>query len=421
MFLNAADRGTPTELSEIATKRKNSIFLKDMEKYRSRIQESVAGKRILAIGAAGSIGSATVSTLADFGPVALHIVDHNENELAELVRTLRSRVQGLEIEDFRTLPLDFGSMAMRLFVNDQSPYDLVLNFAAIKHVRSEKDTFSMLQMFETNFLKQARLLRWLKEVDFRGRYFSVSTDKAANPSSFMGASKRLMEHVMFSGEAIDGLEAEIVSARFANVAFSNGSLLQSFQRRIAQNQPLAVPVDTRRYFVSMEEAGHLCSLAATCVPHGHIVVPKLNPDENLVLLESVARGYLTQLGLEPKIFSDETEARHAVAELRRKNMWPLLLTPLDTAGEKPYEEFVAQGETTFEVGFPNLSLVRYMGAEPGTVSALINAVEEIFRSENCRNVLDKLDKDALKNLVGTVEPEFLRTHKASNKSLDSRV
>lgn len=421
MLLTEHDSGTPIGLAEIATKRKVSVFLQDLERYHSDINKAVSGKRILAIGAAGSIGSATVSTLADYGPAALHVVDHNENELAELVRTLRSRFQGLEIEDFRTLPLDFGSVAMRLFIHDQSPYDLVLNFAAIKHVRSEKDTFSMLQMFETNFLKQARLLRWLKEVDFRGRYFSVSTDKAANPSSFMGASKRLMEHVMFSGEAVEGLDAEIVSARFANVAFSNGSLLQSFQRRIDQKQPLAVPADTRRYFVSMDEAGHLCSLAATCVPHGHIVVPKLDPDENLILLENVARGYLTQLGLEPKIFSDETEARHAVVELRGKGMWPLLLTPLDTAGEKPYEEFVAQGETAFEAGFPNLSLVKYIGAEPGKISALIKAVEEIFRTANGSAVPKQLDKDTLKTLVGTVEPSFLQTHRASNKSLDSRV
>lgn len=419
MLLNT--NGSEAALSQIATNRNRSIFIADLNAFDERIRAGVAGKKILAIGAAGSIGSATVSTLLTYGPASLHVVDQNENELAELVRAFRSRAEGIAVEDFRTLPLDFGSIAMRLFLHEQSPYDLVLNFAAIKHVRSEKDTFSMLQMFDTNFLKQARLLRWLEEVSFKGRYFSVSTDKAANPSSFMGASKRLMEHLMFSGEAAPGLKADIVSARFANVAFSNGSLLQSFQRRINQNQPLAVPIDTRRYFVSMEESGHLCTLAAICAPHGHIVVPNLDPDENLVLLEMVARGYLAQMGLEPKIFYDEAEARKSVSALRKQNGWPLLLTPLDTAGEKPYEEFVAEGETAIDAGFPNLSLIKYMGVDRGKVGALIKAIDEMFSSDSCSDLLAKLDKDALKGLVGTVEPAFLRTHRASINSLDSRI
>jgi FlaA1/EpsC-like NDP-sugar epimerase len=397
------------------------LFSADIQKFAGTLEKRVRGSRILAIGAAGSIGSSTVEVLASYEPASLHVVDQNENELAELVRTLRSREQSLSVEDFRTLPLDYGSPAMRLLIHEQAPYDVVLNFAAIKHVRSEKDVFSMLQMFDTNFRKQAQLLRWLKETGFSGRFFSVSTDKAANPSSFMGASKRLMEHVMFSGEAAEGLEATTTSARFANVAFSNGSLLQSFERRLQQGQPLAAPRDTRRYFVSLEESGQLCALASVCGPDRHIIVPKLNPDEHLLLLEDMARGFLESMGYTPAIMSDETEARASVGKLRAEGRWPLLLTPLDTAGEKPYEEFIAEGETARDVGFNELMAVAYKPAEKGLVSALIDDVEAIFREGATATRPPTLDRDHLKNLVARIEPSFLTTHKSSDKSLDLRV
>jgi FlaA1/EpsC-like NDP-sugar epimerase len=421
MPIDARKNGKNSELAFIATGRESSIFSEDMRRFGGQLRDKLKGKRVLAIGAAGSIGSATISVISGFEPSALHVIDQNENELAELVRTLRSSSGGFSVSDFRTLPLDFGSPATRLFIHDQPSYDFVLNFAAIKHVRSEKDSFSMLQMFDTNLLKQARLLRWLGEVQFKGRYFSVSTDKAANPSSFMGASKRLMEHVMFSGEAVKDLGAEIVSARFANVAFSNGSLLQSFQRRIEQEQPLATPVDTRRYFVSMEEAGHLCTLAAVCAPDQHIVVPKLSPDEHLVLLEDVAKAYLEHLKLKPVIFSDETKAVQATSLLRSSGSWPLLLTPLDTAGEKAYEEFVANGESAVDGGFAGLSLVKYKSAASGSIGRLINSLEGLFAAANMPTLPQQIDKDRLKELVAAVEPSFLQTHKPSEKTLDSRI
>lgn len=421
MPIQAHKSGQNSKLAFIATGRENSIFSEDMRQFEGQLRDKLRGKRILAIGAAGSIGSATVAVISRFEPSALHVIDQNENELAELVRTLRSSPVGFSVPDFRTLPLDFGSPAMRLFIHDQSPYDFVLNFAAIKHVRSEKDSFSMLQMFDTNLLKQARLLRWLGEVQFTGRYFSVSTDKAANPSSFMGASKRLMEHVMFSGEAVKDLGAEIVSARFANVAFSNGSLLQSFQRRVEQHQPLAAPIDTRRYFVSMEEAGHLCTLAAVCAPGQHIVVPKLSPDEHLVLLEDVAKAFLEHLKLKPVIFSDEAKAVDAMRSLHGSGSWPLLLTPLDTAGEKAYEEFVANGESAVDGGFSGLSIIRYKSAASGAIGELISSLERLFTAANMSTLPQQIDRDRLKELVAEVEPSFLETHKASEKNLDSRI
>lgn len=412
---------TSQSLSEVATGRAVSLLQPDIDQSASRISEQVAGKKILAIGAAGSIGAATLEVLVSYGPSAFHVVDQNENELAELVRKLRSRPEGLDVADFRTLPLDYGSPAMRLLLQEQSPYDMVLNFAAIKHVRSEKDAFSMMQMFDTNFRKQAQLIRWLAEVGFEGRFFSVSTDKAANPSSLMGASKRLMEHVMFSGEVVDSFKGTVSSARFANVAFSNGSLLQSFQRRIEQNQPLASPKDTKRYFVSLEEAGQLCTIATICGPDGGIVVPNLNPEDHLVPLESVARNFLEKNGLEPVIFSDETAARQAVQELKLQGKWPLLLTPLDTAGEKPYEEFIAEGESAEDFGLSNLLSVPYKSVKAGLVASLIAQVDQLFKDLITTDKPVALEKDYLKNLVAQVEPAFLTTHRASEKSLDNRV
>lgn len=409
------------DMAEIATHRKSSIFAEDIVQFDTTLRIMLSGSRILAIGGAGSIGAATVSVIIGFGPAALHIVDQNENDLVELTRLLRAQPSGLDIPDFRTLPIDFGSAAMRLFLHSQSNYDIVLNFAAIKHVRSEKDVFSMIQMFDTNLLKQTRLLRWLAEIGFRGRYFSVSTDKAANPSSFMGASKRLMEHVMFSGEAAGGLQADIVSARFANVAFSNGSLLQSFMQRLEHGQPLAVPSDTKRYFVSIEEAGQLCTLASTLVCAGHIAVPKLTPEDNLVLLEDVAAAFLRRFELEPEIYSDEEAARNSVKSCRSVGRWPLLLTALDTAGEKPFEEFVAQGETTVDGGFPNLECIPYKPAPIGSVAKFITEVEQLFSSAGNTINPSQLEQSDLKLLVGRIEPAFLESHRSSEKSLDARI
>ena len=239
----------------VATGRARDLFEEDMRVADAALRRWVEGRRVLAIGAAGTIGAATVETLLPYAPSSIVAIDQNENALAELVRRLRSRPEGLGPIDFRTLPIDYGAPVMRRLIADEQPFDLVLHFAAIKHVRSEKDPYSLLQMIDTNIVKLVRLLSLLGDRGFAGRFFAVSTDKAANPSSFMGATKRVMEHVAFQIGADIAPGAEVVSARFANVAFSNGSLLQSFEHRLALGQPLAAPRDTRRYFVSRREAG----------------------------------------------------------------------------------------------------------------------------------------------------------------------
>lgn len=402
----------------LATGRQRSIFSTDIAAAEPALEHEVRGRRILAIGAAGSIGSSTVLQLAKFGPSALHLIDQNENELAEIARQFRSRPDLYAIPDLRTLPLDYGSRALYLFLGSEPAYDIVLNFAAIKHVRSEKDPFSTLQMFDTNIVKQARLMSWLQEFGCRGRFFTVSTDKAANPSSMMGATKRAMEHVLFNSSVARKLLAQKSTARFANVAFSNGSLLQSFENRLARGEPLAAPIDTKRYFVSLEEAGQLCAIASCFAPDQAIVIPKLDPEKHLVTLESIARGFLAAHGYEAEVFDNEADACRSVEKARSQNRWPLLLTALDTAGEKPFEEFIAVGEEAFDIELPNLRAVHYRPVDTAAIDALVD--EAVTLLDQTRP-FKTLDKDYLKGMIARVEPEFLNTHRDSKLSLDQRM
>ncbi|MDM9620893.1 polysaccharide biosynthesis protein [Rhizobium sp. S96] len=405
-----------TPLHTIATGRLSSLFDVDVALLEEKLQHAISGKRILVVGGAGSIGSSTVLQLITRMPKALHVIDQNENGLAELVRQLRSRPSDWSVKDFQALPLDYGSAAARHFLYAQQEYDLVLNFAALKHVRSEKDPFSTLQMFETNLVKQVRLMTWLAERGFAGRLFTVSTDKAANPSSMMGATKRVMEHVLFSSSAARALSGPKSSARFANVAFSNGSLLQGFQNRLARGEPLAAPIDTRRYFVSLAESGQICAIASTVVPDMSIVIPKLNPNEHLILLHDIAERFLKWHGFSPAIYQDEKAACANVENERSRGRWPLLLTPLDTAGEKPYEEFTTAAERRADLGLPNLETVEYDLASQAAVDQVVAEVCKLL--EDPKTVVSK---DLLKEIIAIVEPGFLETHRDSKTYLDQRL
>lgn len=397
--------------ANLATGRQGSYFAADMESNAAALSDRISGRRFLVIGAAGSIGSATLARLADFRPAALHAVDQDENALAELVRHLRSRPQRLSVPDFRALPLDYGGPIMRQWLASQAPYDGVLNFSAMKHVRSEKDTYSLLRILETNVVKLARFLGWLAAHGHDRAFFSVSTDKAANPTSLMGASKRIMEHTMFTQAAPRG---KVTSARFANVAFSNGSLLQAFLVRLERRQPLAAPRATRRYFVSPAESGEICLLSAFAVPPATIAVPALDPETDLVELTGVAERLLRRRGLEPVHYEDEAAAVANVdAELAR-GRYPLLLTPLDTSGEKPYEEFVGQGESIVDLpGLAALRGVPYLPANSGSVLAFIRHVEQVM------DALQAPEKAALVAAMERVVPQM--RHVETGKSLDSRV
>jgi FlaA1/EpsC-like NDP-sugar epimerase len=345
----AAASSAHGEIDYVVTRRKQSFFQSDLNAYSGHILAELRGRRVLVIGGGGSIGSATTCLLVDYAPSVVHVIDQNENYLVELVRYLRGRSLGLGNVDLRTLPIDYGSPIMeRLLREAERPYDIVLNFAALKHVRSEKDIYSVLQMLDTNLVRHGRFKRWLSKYGHGRIYFAVSTDKAANPTSLMGASKRLMEDLTFG---LYAAEAQLTtSARFANVAFSHGSLLDGFLRRLAARQPLAAPRDTRRYFISQTESGELCLIAALLAPDKHVAFPNLDPSEELQSLESIAVRVLEHFGLTPQFYEDEEGARRDLERAAQAGRWPLLLTPRDTSGEKSYEEFVGEGETAIDIG-----------------------------------------------------------------------
>jgi FlaA1/EpsC-like NDP-sugar epimerase len=406
--------GCPDELAFLATGRNQPLFSEDVARFRGLLSEQIAGVRVLVIGGAGSIGSATVKALIPFQPDCLHIVDQNENGLAELVRDVRSRFEAGQLPDFRTVPLNFGSPIMERFLAGEPPYDYILNFAALKHVRSEKDSYSILQMLDTNVLKPLHLLRWaMARGGLRG-YFSVSTDKAANPVNVMGASKRLMEHAIFSFAPSGAGKLRVASARFANVAFSDGSLLQGWLMRLAKGQPVAVPRDTRRYFVSLEEAGQICLLAAFLAPDRHLLVPRLDAEKDMLLLSDLAIKVLVHYGYKAEFFEDEGQARQAAAARRDKERHPLLLTPLNTAGEKPYEEFVGVGEREVDVGMGHLAGVPYVAVPKEKLSALMENLESWI---NCPQ--KPVESPMLVEAVQSVLPEF--HHLAGVAGLDQRL
>ncbi len=407
MFANVSLR----QLEQRVVGRDCSLMAEDMDANRERIDESVDGRRILIVGGAGTIGSATTRLLLEYSPRAVHVVDHSENDLAELSRDIRNRHDGTSGVDLRMWPLDYGGAVTQRLLREQPPYEIVFNFAALKHVRSEKDSHSLLQMIDTNIVRQARFKRWIMDRGGCARYFGASTDKAANPASLMGATKRLMEDVLF-GVATDH-RCSVASARFANVAFSNGSLLQAWLRRLGLSQPLAVPSATRRYFVTQREAGEICLLAGLLAAADTIIIPRMDRGMELRLLEDLAVEVLSAHGLEAVAFRDEAAARAELEGLRASGRWPLILTPPDTSGEKPYEEFIGEGETVRDAGFRNLLAL----ARDRVPAVSMEVIEELSRLvEHAGATPTKADVVAL---MTAAMPNF--RHIETGKSLDDRV
>jgi FlaA1/EpsC-like NDP-sugar epimerase len=407
---HAVERSQPADLDRLVVGRATSFVDGDLAANRQRLLSRLAGRRIMVVGGAGSIGGMTTRLLLEYGPRAVHVIDQSENYLAELVRDIRSGADVRSDLDLRMWPIDFGGPIAERLIRSEPPYDIVMNFAALKHVRSEKDAYSLLQMVDTNIVRQARFKQWIVARGGTSRYFGVSTDKAANPTSLMGATKRLMEDVLF-GEAVSD-SMTTTSARFANVAFSNGSLLQAWLRRLELGQPLAVPKDTRRYFVTQLEAGQICLLASLLGEPGQIFIPRFDPQSQLQLLERLAVGVLAHHGLQAVTFSDEMEARQAVAELSSQGRWPLLLTPLDTSGEKPYEEFVGTGEQVQDVGLSSLLAVRHSSAPVG--QDVIVALERMARDASLLTT-----KSDIAAVIARAIPTF--THAETGKDLDQRM
>ena len=399
------------ELGRVVTRRPTSLFAADVAEHSSELFNRIQGKRILVVGGGGTIGSATTQVLCQFKPSAICVVDISENYLVELVRSLRGQASGLEEIELQTYAMDYGGPIMSRMLSSVEPFDIVLNFAALKHVRSEKDVYSLLQMIDTNVVAHARFKQNLASHGHGSRYFAVSTDKAANPSSLMGASKRLMEDVAFDIAAENA--SSTTSTRFANVAFSNGSLLQGFLQRLAKGQPIAAPKDTRRYFVTEEEAGELCLIAAFLAPDRHVVFPRLQAERELQFMQDVATRVIEAFGYSPVIYSDEEAARHDVASLRAKGRWPLLLTALDTSGEKPFEEFLGSDEQEEPFGLTAVSALRH-SASGRELQSLLASLARLIQG----GAGDVAKEDVVASIRSAI-PTF--SHKETGRSLDDRM
>ena len=408
-------------IAQAVTGRSESFFDSDLQAVTAQLHAAVSGRRILVAGGAGSIGSATIHELLAFAPAALAVLDPSENNLAELVRSLRSRPQGfaasLDIQ-----PLDYGSPLAAGWLARQAPFDLVLSFAALKHVRSERDEFSLCRMLEVNLVKGDRFLAACRRAGHGAKgIFYVSTDKAANPVSLMGASKRAMELLLWAhaqpgapASLLDGGRADpvarITTTRFANVAFSDGSLPWGFLQRLEKDQPLAAPGDIRRYLVSPREAGQLCLLAALVCPHGHLLVPTLSPERDLVTFTAIAEQTLAAHGKRPQWCRTEAEALAAA----RGDTWPVLVTTSDTSGEKDIEEFVGRDETALPVaGCASVQAISGSSVDISAFSRFLSLIEHACTTG------DLPAKTALVSALVAVVPGL--AHTETGRSLDSKM
>jgi len=328
------------------------LFEEDIASKTKQIEDRVSSSSFLVLGGAGSIGQAVVKEIFKRNPTKLHVVDISENNLAELVRDIRSSF-GYIKGDFQTFALDIGSSTYDSFIDNDGRFDYVLNLSALKHVRSEKDPFTLMRMIEVNILNTIKTINQAIQKGSK-KYFCVSTDKAANPVNMMGASKRIMEKFILK----ESQKIDISTARFANVAFSDGSLLHSFKQRIDKRQPIVAPTDVKRYFVTPEESGQLCLMSCLFGETRDIFFPKLSEELDLITFSSIAEKYLNHQGYAVHYCSSEKEAREAVTECVVHKKWPCFFTVSDTTGEKSFEEFYMPNEHLDLRTFEKLGIVK---------------------------------------------------------------
>ena len=395
-------------ISDYVTRRQVSMFETDVENNIEALTERIQGKSILVIGGAGSIGSAFVKTLLPFHPASLVVVDFNENALAELTRDLRS-TKGMFIpKDYIPYPMDFASPVFEKMFRVRGGFDIVGNFSAHKHVRSEKDIYSIEALIQNNILHARLLLELLSEFPPE-EYFCVSTDKAANPVNIMGASKRIMEDMIFSYSD----RFPVKTARFANVAFSNGSLPDGFLKRIQKLQPISAPSDVRRYFVSPKESGQICLLACMLGENRSIFFPKLK-EAQMTTFDAIARELLKVHGFEVLECASDEEAIDLAEELKRGGRnYPVYFGHSDTSGEKPFEEFVTETETADYDRFCSLGVIT--GKElpdQKSVDALIDSLNSTFDRPTTT-------KEEIVAILKGYLPNF--EHIETGKSLDSKM
>ena len=387
--------------------RKKPLFEQDYAAHYTDLCEAQRSARVLVIGGAGSIGQAVVKELFALQPSVLHVVDLSENGLVELVRDIRSSLGYID-GDFRTFALDYGQPEFAAMVAAHGPYDYVANLAALKHVRSERDPYTLMRLTRVNVLHTVQSLHIAGAAGVQ-KYFAVSSDKAANPFNMMGASKRIME-MYLAGHAGS---LPISTARFANVAFSNGSLLDGFRYRLLKRQPLSAPTDVKRYFVTEQEAGRLCLLSLILGKNKEIFFPKAPEELHLVSFADIAQRFLQSRGYEPYMCSSEEEAREYLKASSAKDRWPLYTFSSDTTGEKPFEEFYTNQEEVDWGRFAELAVVENtLEIDPALLRRFLERIEELLSS----GMWNKAD------LIGAYSwllPQF--AHIETGRSLDDKM
>nr|WP_067287466.1 UDP-N-acetylglucosamine 4,6-dehydratase [Marinobacterium profundum] len=387
--------------------RDTELFLSDISESNSELKEIVSSSRFLVLGGAGSIGQEVTKEIFKRNPRKLHVIDISENNLVELVRDIRSSF-GYIRGDFKTFALDIGSTEYDAFFKADGQYDYILNLSALKHVRSEKDPYTLMRMIDVNILNTDRTL--LQAIDKGvGKYFCVSTDKAANPVNMMGASKKIMEMFLMRRS----LDIEISTARFANVAFSDGSLLHGFNLRLTKRQPIAAPNDVKRFFLTPSESGELCLMSCIFGENRDIFFPKFKKNLNLLSFSDIAVKYLKQKGLDALECSSEDEARELVKTLPEEGKWPCIFTGSDTTGEKSFEEFFTEQEILKMERFVNIGIIKN---EPVFNVDLLDHFEASITSMK-RN--QAWDKKAIVDLFFKMIPGF--GHIETGKYLDSKM
>lgn len=393
-------------ISAYVTKRPRSMFEPDIYDNRDRLSDAIAGKSVLVIGGAGSIGSSFIRTILPFQPSELVIVDTNENALTELTRDLRS--SGSFVPDvYLPYPMDHSSITFQRMFRAHKGFDIVANFSAHKHVRSEKDIYSVEALLRNNVINAKSLLDLLESCPPQ-IYFCVSTDKAADPVNIMGASKRIMEDLIFSYSP----SFPVKTARFANVAFSNGSLPQGFLERIDRGQPLSAPSDVKRYFVSPQESGQICMLSAMLGENRAIFFPKLE-EQQMMTFDRIAEELLTSMGYEIDYCDSDLEAVEKSKKWKKGMPYPVHFSPSDTSGEKAFEEFYVDGENVDLERFRSLGVIKDKQVpDRSAVIALITSLDEVFESVHC-------NKAEIVNMISAYLPNF--EHIETGKSLDGKM
>ena len=394
-------------ISTVITKRTKSLLAEDFSKYNFFLNQRINGKSVLVIGGAGTIGSSYIKAILNYNITKLVVVDINENGLTELVRDLRSSIGYNIPQNFVTYPVDFGDRVFKKIFTHHGPFEIVANFAAHKHVRSEKDPYTLMRMIEVNILNTEKtILQAIKKGT--SKYFCVSTDKAANPVNVMGASKKLMEEVIMAYSN----DIQITTARFANVAFSNGSLLAGYIERLIKKQPISCPADVKRFFVSPEESGQICMLACMLGQSGDIFFPKLE-DEKMVFFNEITENFFKEMGRETDKCNTDEEAKIKATSLKENDAYPVHYFITDTSGEKLYEEFYTKNDKLDLETYDCLGVVK--NAKKESIATINETLSQLISLMNSGNYNKSDIIDLLKKCI----PDF--EHIETGKSLDQKM